>query len=128
MPGDWCGEHFKQLKELDKGLSALRIGGLGPGTTPYETLWKARGAVMAKMGLISPRAIFRMGIPTTMSPAQVQVWFDIEAGWMAEGRREPGALPVYRSIPAELAIAILKEEATPEQLHALLEPDPYVGE
>jgi len=121
-----CGAKWRQIDELDKALGALRGSGLGPGITPFDTLWELRGKIYGQIGLKFPRTLTQLVKILGLSPGTVTLWHDVEAGWMSEARVRPGAPPVYKKVSDEVAIAILKKEVTPELEAELLTPDEYV--
>ncbi|MBW2561769.1 MAG: hypothetical protein JRE40_13060 [Deltaproteobacteria bacterium] len=123
-----CGAKWKQIEELDRALGALRGTGLGPGTTPYDTLWKLRGKVFGQLGIKFPRTVTQLIKIAGLSPGTITLWHDIEEGWMSEARVRPGAPPVYKSVSDEVAMAILKREITKELEEKLMTPDEYLGE
>jgi len=121
-----CGVKWRQIDELDKALGSLRVTGLGPGTTPFDTLWKLRGQIYGQIGFKFPRTLTQLIKIFGFSPGTITLWHDIESGWMSEARARPGAPPVYKSVSDEVAMAILKKEVTPELEAELLKPDEYV--
>jgi len=121
-----CGAKWKQIEELDRALGALRGTGLGPGTTPYDTLWKLRGKVFGQLGIKFPRTVTQLIKIAGLSPGTITLWHDNEAGWMSEARVRPGAPPVYKSVSDEVAMAILKREITKELEEKLMTPDEYL--
>jgi len=116
----------RQIDELDRALGSLRFSGLGPGTTPFDTLFKLRGELYAKIGFKFPRTLTQLIKLFGMSPGTLTLWHDIEVGWMSEARARPGAPPVYKSVSDQVAIAILKREVTPELEAELLTPDDHI--
>jgi len=102
--------------------------GIDPTSEAYQTLWKQRGTLLAKIGYKFPTTINPLGMITGLSPGIIKVWHHGESGWMAEARERPGAPPVYRAVTDEVAMAILKREVTPELEKVLLTPVDYYGE
>jgi len=119
---------MQQIGELDKALGRLRTRGFGPGTGPFEELWRIRGRVFGQVGFKFPREITQILRIIGLSPGTLAIWFDIEAGWMVEARISAGAAPVYRSISADAAIDILQGKLTHEFEAELMEPIEYFGE
>jgi len=123
-----CGVKQQQLNELDRALQALERAGLGPGTGPYDTLAATRTGVSEQIGYKFPRQVpFITGF-RGLSPGEIRLFHDIEAGWLVEGRAEPGAPVARRYVPADIAITLLKGELTHELEEYLMTPDPYIGE
>ena len=125
-----CYPYFEQLGEINKALHDLIGGGFGPGTSPYELIYKMRGEVLGKLSLRIPstRVPSLLKLLALLSPGELKVWFDIEVGWMVEGRLEPGAPPVVRRVSAEDAMTLLKPEPPADLVHRLLQPETYFGE
>ena len=123
-----CGVYWQQVHTADRALADLERLGLGPGTEAYGAVLAKRGELMATIGYKFPRVPMMWGVPLYLSPSYLRAWLDPEVGWMVEAREKPGASSVYRSVPAEVAVAIIKGEVTPELKMALLEPDEYLGE
>lgn len=121
-----CGVKWRQIDELDRALGSLRHTGLGPGTTPFDTLWKLRGKIYGQIGVKYPRTLTQLIKVLGFSPGTITLWHDVESGWMSEARVRPGATPVYKSVSDEVAMAILKKEVPPELEVELLTPDEYV--
>ena len=121
-----CGVKWRQIDELDKALGSLRHTGLGPGTTPFDTLWKLRGKIYGQIGIKFPRSLTQLIKIFGLSPGTITLWHDIEAGWMSEARAYPGAPPVYKSVSDEVAMTILKKEVTKALEAELMTPDEYV--
>jgi hypothetical protein len=125
-----CSPYFKQLKEIDQALSHILRAGLGPLSAPYEALYKVRGEVMGKLGLkaVSVRRVLPILKLLALSPGELEVFFDIEVGWIAQGTPRPGAPPVIRRISHEEAELLLSPRPPTSLVHRLLEPETYFGE
>lgn len=123
-----CGVKWRQIDEIDRALGSLRRTGLGPGTTPFDTLWKLRGKIYGQIGFKFPRTLTQLIKVFGMSPGTITLWHDVESGWMSEARVRPGAPPVYKRVSDEVAMAILKKEVTKELETKLHTPDEYLGE
>lgn len=83
---------------------------------------------MAQIGVKFPRIDYSLSMWRDFSPQRVRAWFDPEFGFMVEGRVRPGAPPVYKMVPAEVAAAVIKGELTPDMIKTLVKPDEYLGE
>ena len=123
-----CGVRWQQIQELDRALGALRRAGLGPGNDVYNALYGIRGRVFGQIGYKYPRTVTLLAKLLALSPGSVKLWHDIEAGWMTEARKEPAAPPVYKYVPDDVAITILKGQMTHELELELMTPDTYIGE
>jgi len=121
-----CGVKWRQIDQLDKALGSLRHTGLGPGTTPFDTLWELRGKIFGQIGVKYPRTLTQLVKILGLSPGTITLWHDVESGWMSEARARPGAPPVYKHVSDEVAMAILKKEVTHELEAELLTPDKYI--
>ena len=123
-----CGVYWQQIREIERALGTMRKFGIDELSAPYQELFGIRGKLMAQVGVKFPRTVSLLVKLIGLSPGVISLWHDVESGWMSEGRTRPGAHPVYRAIPDELAMAILKRELSPEQEQFLMTPDPYIGE
>ena len=123
-----CSAFWQQISSLDKALRDLRIHGLGIGSGPYEQLWKIRGQVFARIGYKIPREVQLILRLVALSPGEIQLYFDVENGWMTHARHGPGVPWVSRSITASTAITLLQDGLTHSLEDELMAPDPYVGE
>lgn len=124
--------HLKyQDAQLDR-LSATRIKmlleGIPETSTPFKAVDKAFWGLLENRGYNVPRSVFAVAKMYGFSPGTITLWMDAESGWMTEARVKPGAPPIYRAISDEVAMAILKDELTPELEKELMTPDPYIGE
>lgn len=123
-----CGVYWGQVNTADRALGDLERLGLGPGTEAYDAVWAKRGSLLAQIGRKFPRVDYSLSIWREFSPQRIRVWFDPEFGFNAEIREKPGAPPTYKLVSAELAVAIIRDEVTPELKERLLAPDEYLGE
>lgn len=121
-----CGVKWRQIDEIDRALGSLRHTGLGPGTTPFDTLWELRGKLYGQIGFKFPRTLTQLIKVFGLSPGTITLWHDIESGFMSEARAYPGGPPVYKSVSDEVAMAILKKEVTKALEAELMTPDEYV--
>ena len=120
--------NWGQVREFERSLNVLSRAGFGPGTGPFEALNKARGQVLGVMGFRQPRLPELLLKLAGLSPGEVKLWHDGESGFMTEARAKLGAPPVYRHVPDNIAITILKGQLTHELEEFLLTPDTYRGE
>lgn len=125
-----CQPWFQQLEEINKGLKVLLSAGLGPATAPYKAIYQMRGTIMGRLGIKAPskREVLRLARLPGFSPGEVEVFFDIETGWLAHAYPEPGDMPVIHSITAEQATNLLSPNPDPDLVHRLMQPDTYLGE
>uniref|UniRef100_A0A6M3JYF6 Uncharacterized protein n=1 Tax=viral metagenome TaxID=1070528 RepID=A0A6M3JYF6_9ZZZZ len=123
-----CGVYWQQIRTAERALGDLDRLGLGPGTEAYEAVLSQRGKLLAQVGMKFPRIDYSLSMWREFSPQRIRAWFDPEFGFMVEGRASPGAPPVYKTVSAEMAAAVIKGELTPEMKEALVKPDEYLGE
>jgi len=123
-----CGVYYQQLNEVERALSSMRRLGIPELAEPYKILYGVRGKLLGQIGFKFPRTTLQLIKLTGLSPGSITLWHDVEAGWMTEARTGPGAPPLYRSVPDEVAVKILKGELTHELEEELMKPDDYVGE
>jgi len=145
-----CGVYWQQIRELERALGTMERFGILETDPAYQALYGKRGALLAEVGKKFPRTTIpiakvsvwqRMkrlflgwisGSPIytidELKDATIKLWHDVESGWMSEARIRPSALPIYHSVSDEVAMAILKDELTPEMMAELLTPDEYLGE
>lgn len=123
-----CGIYWYQIGQIDRALDTMTRYGIPEEAEAYQTLWGQRGKLMAQVGYKFPRVNYALSMWREFSPERIRVRFDIETGWFSEARARPGAPPIYRSVSDEEAMAILKNEITPELKQRLLAPDEYLGE
>ena len=117
-----------QVREIDRALATMERFGISPESEAYRSLWRQRGAIIAKIGRKVPRDTLLLAWSFGFSPGVIKVWLDTERGWMSEARERPGAPPIYKSVSDEFAMAIIKGEVTPELEKELLTLDEYLGE
>jgi len=124
-----CGVFWQQVHTIDRSLDKLRLHVDIPGISDaFQELYSLRGELMAKIGFKFPREVRLILRIVGLSPGTINLWFDIESGWMSEARARPRALPVYKSISVEVAMTLLRGELTKELEAELMAPDPYIGE
>ena len=118
-----CGVYWQQVHEIEKALGTMRLYGIPEISPAFRQLSAIRGKLMAQVGFKFPRSISLIAKLVGLSPGEFRLWHDSEQGWMSEARARPGAPPVYKAASNEVAMAILKEEITPELELQLLTPD-----
>ena len=123
-----CGFYWQQVNTADRAMRDLERLGLGPGTEAYDAVWRQRGALIAEIGRKFPRVDYTLSMWREFSPQRIRVWFDPEFGFNVEIRIRPGTPPTYKLVSAEMAVAVIKGEVTPELKERLLAPDEYLGE
>ena len=90
-PDEHAEMQWAELRKLDKELEMMRKWGVSETDPGYQSLWKARGAAMGKLGMRVPRLTTLVETLPGMSPGVIRLWADAELGWMTEARVEPGA-------------------------------------
>lgn len=123
-----CGVYWQQIGQLDKAMETMGRAGISESADSFRSLFELRGKLYGQIGLKFPRTVIQLIRLIALSPGSIALWFDVEAGWMSEGREKPGAPPVYHSITDDQAMALLKGELTKELELELLTPDEYLGE
>lgn len=123
-----CGVYWQQIKEIERALHVLDKYGITEISEAYKTIYGIRAKLLAQVGIKFPRMVTQLLRLVGFSPGVFALWHDVESGWMSEARARPGAPPVYKSASDEVAMAILKQELTPELEAQLLTPDEYLGE
>lgn len=118
-----CGVYWQQVHEVDRALGVLRRYGIAEAAPAFGQLYALRGKLMAQVGFKFPRSLALLAKLIGFSPGEIRLWHDSEDGWMSEARARPGAPPVYKAASDAVAMAILKEEITPELEKVLLTPD-----
>ena len=123
-----CGVYWQQIHEADRALDVFRLYGIPEISEVYRKVYGIRAKLLAQVGIKFPRSVTQLIRLVGFSPGVFALWHDVEAGWMSEARARPGAPPIYKSVSDEVAMAIVKQELTPELEAQLLTPDPYLGE
>ncbi len=117
-----CGVLWKQVQEVESALGLLRRLGIPEVSETYQTLYRTRGALLARIGFKFPKPVTLVRMLLALSPGQLRLWHDCECGWMTEARRAPGAPPVYRHASDEVASIILTGRLTHELEEELMTP------
>jgi len=122
-----CGVWWTQINELDRAMGSLRRLGLDQ-LPAFGQLSALRGQLMKQIGFKYPRTVSLLAKLAGLSPGEIKLWHDAEAGFMAEARATPGALPVYHHVSDDEAAEILRGEISRETHDRLMAPDDYYGE
>lgn len=123
-----CQARYEQLHNVETALGQLERVGFGPGTPAYDTLYRERGAILGRMGRERPKQVLWLEWALSLSPEVLRPFFDTEVGWLVEAKATPWADPIYHTVTAEEAIAILQGKVSPELKERLLTPTTYLGE
>ncbi|MBU2177755.1 MAG: hypothetical protein KJ556_21895 [Gammaproteobacteria bacterium] len=145
-----CGVYYQQLHNIEDDLDTLRRLGIDEEHDAYRALDTQRGELLTRIGQKFPRKVLSIthedvlsrlqalgleyahGSPgftaEELKNAKIRVWYDIEESWQAEARFKPDSKPIYRSISAEDAVALIKHEETPALIAHLFIEDEYIGE
>lgn len=145
-----CGIYWQQVRVTERALGDLERVGFGPGTAPYEAVYKKRGALLGQIGRKFPREsvtishetavrrlevlglVYAAGSPgftkEELKDAVVRVFLDIESGWMAEARFKPRGKPIYHSLTPDEAMAFIKGEESAALIAHVFTEDEYLGE
>ena len=98
--------------------------GIIPYSDEYHGILEGkRGALLAEIGYKFPRVGFDLMPTTFVSPESFKVMLDPEIGYMVMARRLPKAPPVYHTVSAEEAGAVMRSDISPELKERLLTPD-----
>ena len=122
-----CGVWWTQINELDRAMGSLRRLGLDQ-LPAFGQLSALRGQLMKQIGFKYPRTVSLLAKLAGLSPGEIKLWHDAEAGFMAEARERPGAPPVYHHVSDDEAAEILRGELSRETHDRLMTPDDYYGE
>ena len=123
-----CGVYWQQIHELERAMGTMERFGIDPASEAYLTLYRKKGALLAKVGRKFPRSYDWLTFLVGESPGTLRLGHDVETGWFSEAREKPGAPPIYHRLTDEEAMAILKEEISPELHKRLFTLDEYLGE
>ena len=104
-------------------MSTMRKYGILETSDAYKQLYAIRGGMLEQVGLKFPRTITQLVKFAMLSPGDMTLWHDIEAGWMVEVREYPGSPPIYHSIGDKAATDILKGKHLHEYHAQYLVPD-----
>jgi len=118
-----CGPYWKQVHTIEKALSDMDQGILPYSAEYHGILEGKRGALMATIGYKFPREGLDLMPTTFLSPESFKAILDSEIGYVVMARRSPKALPVYHTVSAEEAGAVMRSEISPELKERLLTPD-----
>lgn len=127
-----CGGDTKikwtQFDVVNKAYHDLLGAGLTENMPAVKELYRLRGELLAKVRGPFPRITTLLKLIPGASPGHLRVWFDVEQGWMVEGREKPGADPAYRSCSAKVAAKLLSPSPPADLVHEFTKPVEYVGE
>lgn len=123
-----CGPYWKQINTIEQAMSDMDRGILPYSAEYHGILAAKRGALLAEVGRKFPRIGFDL-MPTAMvSPESLKVMLDPEFGYVVVARKSPKALPVYHTVSALEAGAVMRGKISPELKEKLLAPETYFGE
>lgn len=120
--------HWAQVHKAEEDLATLQRLGVEETHPAYQKAWLARGEALAKVGYQHPRVQAWLVDWATWSPTLIRLMEDTELGFVAVVKAYEGAIPIYKRVSDEVAVAIINKEVTPELEKELLAPDPYLGE
>ena len=123
-----CQYKYIQANTITGALRTLGLSPYSMNLPIYGELMALRSQILAEVLPATPRISLLLRTIIGLSPGTVRVWLDTERGWMAEGRKAPGATPVYHQVTAAEALGLMQEHPNPDLAHRMMEPDPYVGE
>ena len=123
-----CGIYWQQVHEVERALDVMRKYGVPETSEAYQTLWGERGELLSKVGVKSGRVADWIMDWATWSPQMARLMHDPEIGWVVAIKDGPGQPLRYKIVSDEEAMAILKNQVTPELKQRLLTPDEYLGE
>ena len=123
-----CGIYWDQIHELERALGVMERYGVPSTSEAYQSLYSRKGALLARVGEKSPRSYDWLRFLTGESPGTIRLAHDIETGFFVEAREKPGAPPIYHRVSDEEAMAILKQQVSPELHKKVFTPDEYYGE
>lgn len=123
-----CDVYWHQINELNKAMKTMLKYGIPEMSDAFQQLKSIRYDLLGKMGIKIPRTITHLTRIGGLSPGVIALWHDVEEGWMSEARTKPEALPVYKIVSDDVAMAILKHDISDELEKYLMAPDPYLGE
>lgn len=123
-----CSYWQRQLNELDRAMGTMRRAGIPSSASPFSKLSGLRGQVYQKIGLKLPRVVTQLMRLIALSPGEIILWHDVEAGFVTEARTKPGAPPIYHWPTDDQAMALLTGNLTKELELELMRPVDYFGE
>ena len=123
-----CGVYWQQVHELESALATMERFGIDPGSEAVVALQGRRAGLMAEIGRKFPRSYDWLTFLVGESPGEIRLGHDAETGFFAEARVKPKAPPIYHRLSDDEAMAILREEISPELHDKLFTLDPYIGE
>lgn len=109
-------------------MIALRKAGIPETDVSIVSIRGLLGELVKEVGRRVARIPLLLKPLKFWSPAGFALFLDPELGWMVEIRDYKEALPRYKIVSDEIAVALIKEEVTKELELELMTPDPYIGE
>lgn len=126
--GCLTGDQYNALARVDRALGKMKIAGIGFENPIYSQIYRARGALLGRIGVRVPRSVSSLIRILGLSPGLLDLFFDVDYGWITAARESAGADPVYHVVPDETAHKIIKGELTHDDFQALKTPAVYLGE
>ncbi len=123
-----CGVYWQQVHTFEKGIRDIRTGILPWSAEYLGILQSKRAELMGRIGLKLPRILTPLMPFLFLSPEKFQVNLDPEIGYVVVARASPKTPPVYHTVSALEAGAVMRGEITPELKERLLAPVEYYGE
>lgn len=123
-----CGIYWKQVRVIEKAISDMDTGILPYSAEYHGILVAKRGSILAQIGYKFPREGFDLMPTSFFSPESFRAMLDIEIGYVVVARKSPKAPPIYHTVSAEEAGAVMRLEISPELKEKLLTPEDYYGE
>jgi hypothetical protein len=118
----------EMANNVQEDLNKLSGAGFLPDNPVVKLVSEVRSKVLGRFGVSIPRVPSLLSLISGLSPGTLRVWYDYELGFFVEARRAPGTTPVYRAIPTDTAILLLKDEPDMDLAHRYMELAEYVGE
>ena len=123
-----CGVYWQQVKTIDKAMSDMEKGILPWSPEYYNQLWQKRGELFTDVGRKFPRVSMDLMPTVWVSPESFRVMLDPEVGYVVVARKSEKAPPIYHTVTAEEAGAVMRNEITAELKQRLLTLEEYYGE
>ena len=119
---------YRETNEIERAKATLLKAGYGVIDPPYLNLLRAGRMTIANYGFKVPRPSTLILKLVGLSPGTITLWHDAESGFFSEAKERPGAVPVYKHLSDDDAMAILIKDISPKLHDWLFEPDDYLGE
>jgi len=101
-----CSPYWQQVNEVSSALRTLSRFGLGE-SDAFRQLNALRGKLLTTTAIKFPRTITQLTRLFGLSPHELALFHDAEAGFMVEARTGPGAPPFYHRVDPMIAVDIL---------------------